>query len=85
MAQSVECPTLDLSSGLDLRVVSSRSTLGSVLGMKPVKEGKGGRERQKEGGTKEVTATLVSLGLGLSENLREVTPFQLLPVPPAQH
>ena len=32
MAQSVKCPTLDLSSGLDLRVMSSSPTLGSVLG-----------------------------------------------------
>ena len=34
MAQSVKHPTLDLSSGLDLRVVSSSPMLGSVLGMK---------------------------------------------------
>ena len=35
MAQSVERLTLDLSSGLDLRVVSSSPALDSVLGMKP--------------------------------------------------
>ena len=33
MAQSVEHPTLDLSSGLDLKVVNSSPTLGSMLGM----------------------------------------------------
>ena len=33
MAQSVEHPTLDLSSGLDLGVVSSSPTLGSTLDM----------------------------------------------------
>ena len=35
VAQLVERPTLDLSSGLDLRVVSPSPTLGSVLGIKP--------------------------------------------------
>ena len=35
MAQSVKRLTLDLSSGLDLKVVSSIPMLGSVLGMKP--------------------------------------------------
>jgi len=35
VAQSVKHPTLDLSSGLDLRVVSSSSELGSTLGMEP--------------------------------------------------
>ena len=34
MAQSVKRPTLNLSSGLDLRVVSSSPMLGSVLGVK---------------------------------------------------
>lgn len=38
MAQSVKQPTLDLSSGLELRVMSSRPTLGSVLGVKPTKK-----------------------------------------------
>ena len=33
VAQSVQCPTLDLSSGLDLRVASSSPALGSTLGM----------------------------------------------------
>ena len=36
MAQSDKRPTRDLNSGLDLRVVSSSTTLGSTLGMKPM-------------------------------------------------
>ena len=32
---SLECLTLDLGSGLDLRVVSSSPTLDSMLGMEP--------------------------------------------------
>jgi len=36
VAQSVKHLTLDLSSGLDLRVVSSSSSLGSALGMEPI-------------------------------------------------
>ena len=35
LAHSVEHLTLDLSSGLDLRVVSSSPILGSTLGTKP--------------------------------------------------
>ena len=35
MAQSVKCLTLDFSSGLDLRVMSSSPALGSMLGMEP--------------------------------------------------
>ena len=35
MAQSVERPTLDLSSGPNLRVVSSNPALGTTLGVKP--------------------------------------------------
>lgn len=35
MAHSVQYPTLDLNLGLNLRVVSSRPTLGSTLGMVP--------------------------------------------------
>ena len=35
MVQLVKHPTLDLGSGLDLRVVSSSPVLGSMLGMKP--------------------------------------------------
>ena len=35
MGQSVKRLTLDLSSGLDLRVVSSSPTLGSMLGAIP--------------------------------------------------
>jgi len=33
VAQTVKCLTLDLSSGLDLRVLSSSPALGSMLGM----------------------------------------------------
>ena len=35
VAQLVKCLTLDLSSGLDLRVVSSRLALSSMLGVEP--------------------------------------------------
>ena len=35
VAQLVESPTLDLSSGLDLRVMDSGPMLGSVLGVEP--------------------------------------------------
>ena len=35
VAQSVKHLTLDLSSGLDLRVLSSSPTLGSMLGVEP--------------------------------------------------
>ena len=35
VALLVKCPTLDLSSGLDLRIVSSSPALGSMLGMEP--------------------------------------------------
>ena len=35
MAQSVKRPTLDLSSGLDLRVMSSSPVLGSTLSTEP--------------------------------------------------
>lgn len=35
MAQSGECPTLDLSSGLALRDMSSGPVLCSVLGVEP--------------------------------------------------
>ena len=35
VAQSVKDLILDLSSGLDLRVLSSSPTLGSTLGMEP--------------------------------------------------
>ena len=35
MVQSVKRPTLDLTSGLDLRVVSSSPMLVSILGMEP--------------------------------------------------
>ena len=36
MAQLVEQLTLDFSSGLDLRVISSSPTLGSMLGVEPI-------------------------------------------------
>ena len=35
MAQPVECPALDFSSGHDLRVEESSPTLGSALSMEP--------------------------------------------------
>ena len=35
VAQSVKCPTLDLGSGLNLRVMSSSPVLSSMLGMMP--------------------------------------------------
>ena len=35
MAQLVECQTLDLSSGLDLKVVSLSPELGSRVDMEP--------------------------------------------------
>ena len=35
VAQSVKCLTLDLSSGLDLMVVSWSPALSSMLGMEP--------------------------------------------------
>ena len=35
VAQLIECLTLDLSSGLDLKVVSSSPALGSMLSVKP--------------------------------------------------
>ena len=39
VAQSIEHLTLDLSSGLDLRVVSSNPVLGWALGVKPGRKG----------------------------------------------
>lgn len=36
VAQSAKHPTLDLSSALDLRVVSWSPALGSTLGMEPI-------------------------------------------------
>ena len=44
MAQSVKHLTLDLSSGLDLRVLSSSPTLGSVVGVKPTSN----KQKKKE-------------------------------------
>lgn len=35
MAYSVECLTLDLCSGLDLKVIESEPVLGSMLGLAP--------------------------------------------------
>jgi len=48
MAQLVICPTLDLSSGLDLRVVSSRPTLGSMLAVEPVEKKKKRKRRRRK-------------------------------------
>ena len=39
--QSIMHPTLDLSSGLDLGVMSSSPTLGSALGAKPTQKRNG--------------------------------------------
>ena len=36
VAQSVKLLTLDLTSGLDLNIMSSSLALGSMLGMKPI-------------------------------------------------
>ena len=36
MAQLVKCPTLDFSSGHDIRVMGSSPKLGSVLSSEPV-------------------------------------------------
>ena len=38
VAQSVKQVTLDLNSGLDLRVVGSSPTLGSTVGMQPTQK-----------------------------------------------
>lgn len=38
VVQPVEALTLDLGSGLNVRVVSSSATLGSVLGMEPTEK-----------------------------------------------
>ena len=48
MAQSVKLLTLDLSSGLDLRVVSSSPALGSVPGISLLKKRERERERERE-------------------------------------
>ena len=55
MAQLVECPTLDLSSGLDLMVESISPALGSTLGMEPTLK----EEKQQ------AAATTCSVGLWL--------------------
>ena len=55
MAQSIKCPTVDLSSGLDLRVVSFKPQVGLCTGhggkeeRKAERDGEGGREGRKEG------------------------------------
>ena len=48
LKQSIKHPTLDLNSGLDLRVMSSSSALGSMWSLL-----KGRREGRKEGKKKE--------------------------------
>ena len=40
MDPSAECLTLDLSSGLDLRVISSSPAMGSLLGVEPIQTNK---------------------------------------------
>lgn len=47
VAQLVKRPTLDFSSGLDLKVMSSSPALGSILSMEPNFK-KGGRVRVRE-------------------------------------
>ena len=49
MAHTVKCPTLDLSSGLDLRVVSSSPALDSAWGVKPTQEKK--KKKKRSNGT----------------------------------
>ena len=44
MAQLVKCLTLDLNSGLDIRVVSYSPVLGSMLDMEPTFKKKGSTE-----------------------------------------
>ena len=48
MAQSVKHPTLDLSSSLDLSVVSSSPGLGSTLDAEPVKKKKKKKKTKDE-------------------------------------
>ena len=48
MVQSVKRLTLDLSSGLDLRLVSSSPTLGATLGVEPIKKKNGRKKNQKQ-------------------------------------
>ena len=48
MAQSVKFPTLDLSSGLDVRVLSTSPALGSMLDTKPTERGDGGKNFESE-------------------------------------
>ena len=49
MAWPVKCPTLDLSSGLGLRVMSSIPVLGSALCIKPtIKERKEKRRKKRK-------------------------------------
>ena len=60
MAQSVEHLTLDLSSGLDLSVMSSSPALGSILGMKP----NGGKKNLKKKVKKQKSHNKAFLHLG---------------------
>ena len=56
VTQSVKRPTLDLSSGLDLKIVSSSLALGSTLGMEPtLKKEKKKRPLKKQNKTKRLT------------------------------
>ena len=48
VAQLVKHLTLDLSSGLDLRVVSSSPSLGSTLGMEPTQKQKQKQKQNKK-------------------------------------
>ena len=47
MAQLVECPTLVLSLGLDLRILSLSPGLGSMLGMVGKKKKKKKKKKQR--------------------------------------
>lgn len=48
VAPPVKRPTLDLNSGLDLRVLSSSLELGYMLGVEPMKRKEEKRKRKKE-------------------------------------
>ena len=44
----IKCPTLDLSSGLDLGVMSSSLVLGPTLGMEPTLKKKKKKKKDEE-------------------------------------
>ena len=66
VAQLVRCGTLmNLSSGLDLRVLSSSPVLGSTLGVEPIKKKKKQTKKKKRGSTGD-TATSYHFGGDIS-------------------